>query len=190
MSSLMMTGILLGGAGALAVVLRRRIEEWIAFAALMAGVLLAGFAMADALTLGYAAVKYAGLAALAFTVGAALWKREYRALLLTPGALAFLAMMAIVWFGHRGRLFTGWDDFTHWGLAVKSAFQEGRLAQLTADSTLLYPDYPPLTTLFACFWISLSGGFNEGDALRAVNLMLMVCFLPAFHNLRWWTGSS
>ena len=42
MSSLMMTGILLGGAGALAVVLRRRIEEWIAFAALMAGVLLAG----------------------------------------------------------------------------------------------------------------------------------------------------
>lgn len=185
MSSLMMTGILLGGAGALAVVLRRRIEEWIAFAALMAGVLLAGFAMADALTLGYAVVKYAGLAALAFTVGAALWKREYRALLLTPGALAFLAMMAIVWFGHRGRLFTGWDDFTHWGLAVKSAFQEGRLAQLTADSTLLYPDYPPLTTLFACFWISLSGGFNEGDALRAVNLMLMVCFLPAFHNLRW-----
>ena len=128
MSSLMMTGILLGGAGALAVVLRRRIEEWIAFAVLLAGVLLAGFAMADALTLGYAAVKYAGLAALAFTVGAALWKREYRALLLTPGALAFLAMMAIVWFGHRGRLFTGWDDFTHWGLAVKSAFQEGRLA--------------------------------------------------------------
>ena len=53
MSSLMMTGILLGGAGALAVVLRRRIEEWIAFAALMAGVLLAGFAMADALTRGW-----------------------------------------------------------------------------------------------------------------------------------------
>lgn len=41
MSSLMMTGILLGGAGALAVVLRRRIEEWIAFAVLLAGVLLA-----------------------------------------------------------------------------------------------------------------------------------------------------
>lgn len=185
MSSLMMLGILLGGGGAAAVLLRRRIEEWIAFAALLIAVLLCGFAMADALTLGYSVIKYAGLAALAFTAGAALWKREYRMLLFTPGTLAFCVMMLIVWAGHRGRLFTGWDDFTHWGLAVKSAFQEGRLAQLTADSTLLYPDYPPLTTLFSCFWISLSGSYNEGDALRAVNLMLMICFLPVFKNLRW-----
>lgn len=185
MSSLMMAGILLGGAGATAVLLRRKIEEWIAFVAFLIAVALCGFAMADALALGYAVVKYAGLAALAFSVGAALWKREYRSLLLTPGALAFCAMMIIVWGGHRGHLFSGWDDFTHWGLAVKSAFQEGRLAQLTANSTLLYPDYPPLTTLFSCFWISLSGSFNEGDALRAANLMLMVCFLPAFKNLRW-----
>lgn len=97
MSSLMMAGILLGGAGATAVLLRRKIEEWIAFVAFLIAAALCGFAMADALALGYAVVKYAGLAALAFSVGAALWKREYRSLLLTPGALAFCAMMIIVW---------------------------------------------------------------------------------------------
>ena len=107
MSSLMMAGILLGGAGATAVLLRRKIEEWIAFVAFLIAVALCGFAMADALALGYAVVKYAGLAALAFSVGAALWKREYRPLLLTPGALAFCAMMIVVWGGHRGRLFSG-----------------------------------------------------------------------------------
>ena len=97
MSSLMMAGILLGGAGATAVLLRRKIEEWIAFVAFLIAAALCGFAMADALALGYAVVKYAGLAALAFSVGAALWKREYRSLLLTPGALAFCAMMIVVW---------------------------------------------------------------------------------------------
>lgn len=185
MSTLLMAGILFGIAGTGAVLGRRRIEEMMAFAALLIGIVLCGFALADALPLGYAAVKYAGLACLGFTVAAALCRREHCRRIATPGALALLLVMLVVWIGHRGQLFMGWDDFTHWGLAVKSTFQESRLPQMIADNTLLFPDYPPLTTLFSCFWISLSGAFNEGDAQRAMDVMLIVCFLPMLKHTRW-----
>lgn len=38
-------------------------------------------------------------------------RRQSWKLLATPGLLAFLLLLFIVWNGHRGRLFSRWDEF-------------------------------------------------------------------------------
>ncbi len=53
------------------------------------------------------------------------------------------------------------------------------------EANITYTDYPPATTLFAYFWTRLSGGFNEGDPQRAMNIMILAFLLPAMRAQRW-----
>ena len=185
MSTLLMTGILFAFAGFGALKMRRRFEEQLPLAVGAVVVVLYVFALFGALKAGVYAVL--GFAALALAAQAVCLVRERSAWkrLLTPGCAAFFLVALWLLMSFRGYMFSAWDDFSHWGAAVKNMSIFGALPTAVQEATLTYTDYPPATTLFSWLWTHLSGVFNEEDAQRALNMMIMCFLLPAMSGQDW-----
>lgn len=187
MSTLMMGVLIFGLSGALAMLMKRKIEELFCFS--ICGVVLIlyvfgifGFLQAGVWTA--IAVCLAGIAAINWFVIRGRF-REVWARLATPGALVFGIIMIALYFGHKNRLFFYYDEFTHWGLALKNYWLMEAFPYGMESSTVHYQDYPPAITLFQYFWTKLAGGFNESDACRANNLLILSALLPCMKNIRW-----
>lgn len=184
MSTLLMTGILFAFAGLGALCMHKRFEEQLPLAAGLVVVVLYVFALMGKVLWGAYIVLVLALLAL---IGQLICLIRRRAIkwILTPGCAVFFLIAAWLLFSFRGYMFTEWDDFSHWGVAVKNLSIFHTLPAGTPEATTTYNDYPPATTLFSWFWTHLSGTFNEEDAQRAVN-MLMLCFLlPAMKDQEW-----
>jgi len=193
MSTLLACGILAILTGCLAVLMRKRFEEQLPLSVTLIVAVLYFFSLAGQLMAGFYTVLALTAAAGAGTVWL-LWKRRAEKplrLLMTPGFAAFFLVALWLLLCFRGHMFTAWDDFSHWGLAVKNMHMYQALPAAVPQSTVTYRDYPPATTLFSWFWTQLSGGFNEGDPQRALNMLMMCFLLPLMRKQRWkkW-GSS
>lgn len=97
--------------------------------------------------------------------------------LLTPGFLFFLCFLAFIFLAHYGRLFTWYDEFSHWGIVVKKMVFLDKLGT-APEVFILYEDYPSGTGLFHYFWMKINGGFSEGIAYRSMNLFILALLLP------------
>lgn len=111
-------------------------------------------------------------------------RTQAAAIIFTPGLFAFCIFEIIVLFGHQGRLFSSWDEFSHWGLVIKNMVTLNQLGN-APNATTVFRGYPPAVSLFSYFWIKLSGFFNESDAFRSSNIFLFCLFLPFFKNVHW-----
>lgn len=106
--------------------------------------------------------------------------RDMRAALrafLTPGLLFFALAAPLCYYGAINRVFISFDEFSHWGLAVKLMNQTDGLAGNPAAVSWVLYDYPPALTLFewlACRFL----GPREGVALFGYQLLLVSCLLP------------
>ena len=80
----------------------------------------------------------------------------------------------------EGMALTNYDDFSHWGLIVKSMVFNNRLP-VSQDSYIAFKSYPPGS---ACFIFSVVKvlGFNEGRVLFA-NYLLKVCLLSSLFSI-------
>ena len=187
MSTLVMIGVLFAFAGFAALAMNRRFEEQLPLSVGVVISVLYVFALLGALQAGMYAVLLLAAAALAGQAVLlirgrknASWKQ-----LLTPGCAVFFLLAAWVLISFRGHMFDSWDDFSHWGLAVKNMSLFGALPSAVPESTITYRDYPPATTLLSWMWSELSGVYNEGDVQRAVNMMTMCFLLPAMRDQEW-----
>ncbi|MCI2047207.1 MAG: hypothetical protein LKJ90_05790 [Faecalibacterium sp.] len=93
-----------------------------------------------------------------------------------PGiSLLFVAAgLAFLWWIDRGRQFMIWDEFSHWGMAAKSLFSEGKLVNLVADSGDHFAEYPPALAPFAYLVCRAAGyGFREDLVLYAQSIFLL-----------------
>lgn len=100
--------------------------------------------------------------------------------LLTPGFVLFLVVILAAWFRMHGQVFLEWDDFSHWGLAIKDIVLNGALP--ASDSLVTFKDYPPGSTLFQYF-MGVPVGYCEGNALFFHSLLLFsaaVAFTAGF----------
>ena len=187
MSTLLMAGILFGWAGCSALSMKKRFEQQLPFAAGIIIAVLYAAGLFGELTAGLYLI-FAGTAVAFLTLIVLLSLRRSEHLfryLFTPGMAAFLAAVFWLLVGFRGYMFSGWDDFSHWGLAVKNMYIYSALPAGVSQATISYTDYPPASTLFSWLWTLLSGVFNEEDPQRALN-MLMLCFLlPAMKDQDW-----
>src|SRR5699024_11021678 len=78
-----------------------------------------------------------------------------------------------------GNAFIGWDEFSHWGLAVKSMTLLDALHTSPA-SIATFKDYPPAATLFEYFFTRSAPAFREDAALIAMNLLFFSLVMQAF----------
>lgn len=120
--------------------------------------------------------------ALAAGAGVLLAVRAYRRRLPqgTGGALLLWALfLGVSIYENLDNAFIGWDEFSHWGLAVKSMTLLDALHTSPA-SIATFKDYPPAATLLEYFFTRSAPAFREDAALIAMNLLCLVLFMPAF----------
>lgn len=187
MSTLVVLASVFALAGGGALVLRRRLEE----ALPLSVVLIVGVQYAFGLFGWLSAGFYAALAlcALALALVAVRLLRggmgDLRRFLLTPGAAVMFAAFVWVLLSFRTHMLYEPDEFSHWGTVLRNMMHFDAIPAGVKEANITYTDYPPATTLFAYFWTRLSGGFNEGDPQRAMNIMILAFLLPAMRAQRW-----
>lgn len=69
--------------------------------------------------------------------------KSRRILLPDYTAIWFVFGFVLMWYLNRGRQFYSWDEFSHWGLAVKSLFFSGKLISIADGFTHNFASYPP-----------------------------------------------
>ena len=187
MSTLVVMASVFALAGGGALLLRRRLEEILPLSvALIVGVQYA-FGLFGWLSAGF----YAALAlcALSLALLAVRLLRggmgDLRRFLLTPGAVVMLAAFVWALLSFRAHMLYEPDEFSHWGTVLRNMMHFDAIPAGVKEANITYTDYPPATTLFAYFWTRLSGGFNEGDPQRAMNIMILAFLLPAMRAQRW-----
>ncbi len=187
MSTVIMCFCVFSLSGFFALLVRKNLEEQLPLSVCaMVGVLYL-FGLAGKLIWGVYAVLGMSAAAALLCLAWLVRLRLERPLryLVTPGSV--LGLLAFVWvfITLRKHVLIEWDEFSHWGLAVKNMMHFGALPQGVEASSITYRDYPPAATLWQYLYTAFSGGFNEGDMQRAMNVMLVSFLLPMLNTQRW-----
>lgn len=68
------------------------------------------------------------------------------------------------------RMFTNWDEFSHWGVVVKSMYTYDALGTFK-DALIMFKAYLPGTSLFQYFWTRPFPTFTEFPTLIASNMI-------------------
>lgn len=104
--------------------------------------------------------------------------------LLGQGCVLFLALAGLYWWICRGYVFTDWDDFSHWGKAVKWMYGTDTMYTVPA-STDGFKSYPPATALWQ-YMILKAGGFpfREDVVLYANALLTAALLLLPFRSMK------
>lgn len=187
MSTLVVMASVFALAGGGALLLRRRLEEALPLSvALIVGVQYA-FGLFGWLSAGFYVALALCAPALALVAVRLLrgGLGDLRRFLLTPGAVVMLAAFVWVLLSFRTHMLYEPDEFSHWGTVLRNMMHFDAIPAGVKEANITYTDYPPATTLFAYFWTRLSGGFNEGDPQRAMNVMILAFLLPAMRAQRW-----
>lgn len=112
------------------------------------------------------------------------YKKDFLDRYLTPGFFFFILFFGFIWWAHRGRLLTQWDEFSHWGLTVKNMFTLDVLGNQEIATTT-FKSYPPAIALFQYFLQKLSGVFIEGNLYRAINVFNIALLIPILKHSSW-----
>lgn len=176
MALMLSAGSLAGLAGALSVRFRARMVQCFAPAA--------GLVIAITYASGLAGILFGGTCA-ALALGVAGWGyclytgMRYKRLPEGMGTalLCWAVFFVLSYYANGQRLYGAWDEFSHWGVAVRAMKQTHSLAR-GAGTVLTFVDYPPATALFAYYLSFLSPKFSEGATYVAMNLLIVSAMLP------------
>ncbi|HJD21392.1 MAG TPA: glycosyltransferase [Candidatus Gemmiger faecigallinarum] len=168
--------LLLAAAAGVCALTRCRMEEGLPAAVL--GLMTAGYllALAGGTALLGLLPWAAALAGGGLTLRRALAHRGVRWQALCQGAALFALFAALYWWLCRGRWLTDWDDFSHWGRAVKWMYSTGTL-YTTPGCPDAFKSYPPATAVWQVMLLQAAGcGFRE-DLLLFANALLTAALL-------------
>lgn len=116
-----------------------------------------GLALAGQLWLAGPAVWALNLLGGAAAVYGVAGKKSLPLRSLLQGGLIFLLFAAVFWWLCRGCAFTDWDDFSHWGKAVKWMYYTDEMYTASASPDG-FKSYPPATAILQYMFLK-AGGF-------------------------------
>ena len=96
----------------------------------------------------------------------------------TIGLYSFILLYIGVYIFDLYRVFTKWDEFSHWGVMIKEMFRLDRFYSIKSSTLMVHKDYPPIVQLFELFYAKLSGGYKEAYLIRAIHLFNLSLFIP------------
>lgn len=96
---------------------------------------------------------------------------------ISPGFIVFFILVGLTLYTTRGLLFSGWDEFSHWGLVVINMVALDTLASGVV-STTMFKDYPPATALLQYYFLSYNPVFIEADIVRALLVFSYSLMIP------------
>lgn len=188
MSIALLSLILLSFSAPLALATRKKIEETIPLSVMGIIFVLYISGLCGNLAVGFYLIIGFSIAALAVLVYMAVHRRrELSGLLFTPGLLAFLLLVFLIWRAHHlGRMYTEWDEVCHWGLFTKNMYSLNQLYNVPGSTAVVHPDYPPATSLFNYFALKLDTSYRECNTYYAANIFLYALILPVFKHFDSW----
>lgn len=173
-------------AGAVAVYFKRRIEETIAPSIFLIILILYICGLVTGkLTSGIYCTLLLGMIAILYLLKEmARNKDEIVKWCLTPGLFAYFILFGWIWWINRYRLFSSWDEFSHWGLVVKNMAFFDAFGNCPG-STVTFRGYPPAMALWQYFVIKIHGVFYEGYVYQAMGWLITALFLPLVSSVDW-----
>lgn len=179
--------VLLIGAAFLSIKFNKRIEETIICYIFLTIILLYMFGCFGALNIG--AWTFLGITFILMLLTIAEFvkstnKKEIMKNIFTPGLFIFLILNCIILIFQRGRMFSQWDEFSHWGSVVKSMFYTNKLS-VDPNSTLLFKAYPPTLAIFEYLFVFIKRQFVEYYVYIAYEIFCLALFLPFTTKLEW-----
>jgi len=102
--------------------------------------------------------------------------------LLSPGIVLFVVYTVVQWSLFHGAEYFFWDEFSHWGLAVKELNFHDRL--WGADSNVMFVHYPPVATVWHYF-VTRNTGYSEASVLHAQFLLLLAPTMSLYRHVTW-----
>jgi|GEM_PF-2197300 len=107
------------------------------------------------------------------------YKTHITGYFLRPGLAVFLFIVAFLFAILSDTYLYGWDDYSHWALAVRAfyLFDGLQAMEVLAPQTMGTP-------LFNTFFVSLSN-YQEGYILCSQQLFIWVCALLPLSNVKW-----
>lgn len=94
------------------------------------------------------------------------------------GFYIFLVIYICIYIFDFYRVFTKWDEFSHWGVMVKEMYRLDRFYSVKQSTLMVHKDYPPIIQLFEFFYSKLCGGYKEAYLERAIHLLNLSFFIP------------
>lgn len=111
-------------------------------------------------------------------------KKEFLKNIFTPGLFIFFILNIVLIYFQRGRMFGAWDEFTHWGSAVKSMFEINDFST-NPNSSLYFQSYPPAMTIFQYIFVFIKGEFIEYYTYYSYELFCLSLLLPFVSKIEW-----
>ena len=96
------------------------------------------------------------------------------------GLYIFIIIYICIYIFDLYRVFTKWDEFSHWGVMVKEMYRLDKFYSIKPSTLMVHKDYPPITQLFEFFFSKLSGGYKENYLERAIHILNLSFFIPMF----------
>lgn len=94
------------------------------------------------------------------------------------GFFYLIFVMAVLLFYVKGRMFTHYDNFSHWALVVKQMLAENRYPNFK-DTLIVFQEYP-LGSAAYVYYMAVTVGKNESIQMFAQIYMMLTCLVPAF----------
>lgn len=92
--------------------------------------------------------------------------------LISPGLLVYGILFGIILLNCRGIWLARWDEYSHWGLAVKDMFYYDAFAK-HYNTTVMLPRYLPFSTLIEYFFVRANGMFSQEIVYVAYQTVLL-----------------
>jgi len=162
----------------------RRMEETLGFSFILVPLLLFLFGLGGQLEAGIFAVFL--LSSLCFVGTVILVNRKKSCLfrLFTPGLAAYGCMAGFLMVFCQNLFRKEYDEYSHWGLAVKDMFYYDAFAK-HVGSSVVFKRYPPFSTLIEYFFVYTNGIFSEGLLYVAYLALVLSLLLIALKNCTW-----
>lgn len=126
------------------------------------------------------------LALLLFVVSIAFYNKKNMSVsdLGSYGVILYGLTILFILINCKDARFAKWDEFSHWGLAVKDMFYSNSFAK-HVDSSVMIQYYPPVTTLMEYFFCYTNKLFSESTTyvgFQVLNLNLLITGLEICKN--------
>ena len=174
-------------AGFLAVYFRHRVEDTIALAisGMILVLYLSGLLFGGNLLPGVYICLALGGASFLYMIKSIYFERDkIKAYFLVPGLLVYFVLFVWLWYINRARVFSSWDEFSHWGLVVKNMDFFDWFGN-HPDSSVSFRGYPPAMALWQYFIGKLYGGFAESHVYQATGWFIAALCMPTISRLKW-----
>lgn len=154
------------------VIFERKWEETVGIAIVVESLLLYVFGLLGHTNWGIFAIYV--VAAMAFAMVVYMINRKNIKIyeLLSPGTFIFFFIFFLIILGNKGMWYGRFDEYSHWGLAVKDMYYYDSFAK-HAHTTVLLPRYLPFITLIEYFYTYLNGIYAEHIVYAAFQMTML-----------------